>query len=78
MCRAGVDVADQGPLHDPPGVHHRDLVRDVRDDSQVVGDQDQPHLALALEIREQFHDLGLDCDVEGGSGLVGDQHVWIQ
>jgi hypothetical protein len=35
-------------------------------------------LVLALQLREQVHDLGLDGHVEGRGGLVGDDHVRLQ
>ncbi len=67
-----VDVVHRGGLHDPARVHHRDLVGDVGDHPEVVGDQDQAHVELALQLREQVHHLGLHGDVQRGGGLVGD------
>ena len=73
-----VDLVDGRGLHDPARVHHRDLVGDVGDHAEVVGDQDQAHVVLALQLREQVHDLGLHGDVERGGRLVGDDQVGLQ
>src|SRR5690606_20272148 len=55
--RAGVAVLD-----DPARVHHRDAVGGLRHHAQVVGDEDQPHLPLVLDLGQQVHDLGLHGD----------------
>jgi hypothetical protein len=64
-------------LDDLAGVHHRDAVRHLRHDRQVVRDEEQRHAALLLQLEEQLEDLRLDGDVERGGGLVGDQHLGI-
>ena len=48
-------------------------VGDLADDAEVVGDEDQAHAGLALEVGEQVHDLRLHGDVERGGRLVGDE-----
>ena len=42
-------------------------------DSEIVGDQDQAHPGLLLQVGEKLHDLGLNGDVEGRRRLVGDE-----
>ncbi len=64
-----------GLLDDAPGVHHRDVVGPGGDHAEVVGDQHHGHVALALLGLEQVEDLGLDGDVEGGGGLVGEEQA---
>ncbi len=39
-------------------------------------DEHDGHGASALEFAEEFEDLGLDGDVEGGGGLVGEEEAW--
>jgi hypothetical protein len=65
---------DRGSLHNPPGVHHYDTVAVAGDDTKIVGDQDCPQLRSVNEVVQQLEDLGLDRHVEGGGGLVRDQH----
>ena len=62
-------------LDDLPGVHQRHLVRHPRHHAEVVGDQQQPQPALALQVLEQGQDLCLDGDVQRGGRLVGDEEV---
>jgi hypothetical protein len=62
-------------LDDPPGVHHRDLVRHLGHHPEVVGDDDHGHPQLVLEPRDQIEDLRLHGDVQGRGRLVGDQHL---
>ena len=56
-------------------LHHIDVVGELADDGQVVGDEDHRHAVLGLEVLDQVEDLGLHGDVERGGRLVGDQHV---
>ena len=56
-------------------LHDIDIVRELPDDGQVVGDQDHRHAVLGLEVLDQVEDLRLHGDVERGRRLVGDQHV---
>ena len=58
-------------------VHDHDLVAHLGDDAQVVGDHDDGHAELLLELLHELEDLGLDGDVEGRGGLVGDQDVGL-
>ncbi len=43
----------------------------------VVGDEDQRHAALALQVQQQVDDLGLDGDIQRGGRFVGDQQARI-
>ena len=55
------------------GIHHDDALRGLRDDAEIVRDQDQPGAELLLQIDDQLQDLRLDRDVERGGRLVRDQ-----
>ncbi len=56
----------------------RPRVYGCADDAEVVGDQDQTHVQLALELGQQVHHLGLDGHVESRGRLVGDDQVRLQ
>ena len=62
-------------LDDLPGVHHRHPLGHLGHDAEVVGDQHHGHAEVGLELAHQVEDLGLDGDVEGGGGLVGDEQL---
>ena len=71
------DLLGASELHGLAGVHDHDLVRDVRDDAQVMRDHDDGVAALFLHLLHKLDDLRLDCDVEGSRGLIGDEYVWV-
>ena len=64
-------------LDDPPGVHDHDAVRDLRNDAQVMRDEDDRGRVLALEPLQQRQHLGLDRHVERGRRLIGDQDLGV-
>ena len=78
MQRIVVELLRPGDLDDRAEVHDGDPVGDMPDDRQVVGDEEEGEVELVLQVLEQVDDLGLDRDVEGGNGLVGDDEVGIQ
>ena len=49
--------------------------QNLRDEVQVVADEDQAHAAAGDEFIEDGEHLGADGDVEGGGGLVGDEEI---
>ncbi len=72
------DVAFGGFLGGPAGVHDHDVVGDVGDDAEVVGDHQQGGAGFLLQPQQQVQDLGLDGGVQGGGGLVGDDQLGVQ
>ena len=64
-------------LDDPPEVHDGDRVADVVDDAEVVGDEQQPGVALAGEADEEVGDLRLGRGVERRDRLVGDDDLRV-
>ena len=69
-CRAGFD--------DAPELHHGDLVGDLVDDAEIMGDEHYRHVSAYLQIPDQLENLGLGRDVERGRWLVGDQDLWFK
>ena len=74
MGRRPIDGVARSDLDDAPKVHHGDPIAHVAHDGEIVGDEEEPHARLTLEIAEEVDDLGLDGDVEGGDRLVEDEH----
>ena len=62
-------------LLDPPAVHHRDLVGDVLDDTDVVRDEQVRHTELALQLAQQVQDLRLHRHIECRGRLVADDQL---
>ena len=75
--RMGEDSARRGHFNDLTGVHDSHTLGDVCDEAEIVGDHQDGHAHLLLDVPEQFNDLGLDGDIEGGRGLVGDEELGL-
>lgn len=72
MQGLGKDIHLVRILHQLPEIHDPDLVTDVFDHADVVGDEQIGQLVFVLDVHEQIEDLGLNGHVQGGDGLVGD------
>ena len=59
------------------GVHHQHVVGHLGDHPEVVGDDDDRGVELALQVLEQVEDLRLHGHVERGGRLVGDQQARV-
>jgi hypothetical protein len=64
-----------GFLDDAAGVHDGHPLAGFGDDAEVVGDEDDGGAHVRAQGAQQVKDLGLDGDVEGGGGLVGDEEL---
>ena len=54
---------------------NRDLVADVFNDGEVVGDKEVSKVELFLKIHEEVDDLGLDRDIEGTDRFIADDKL---
>ncbi len=77
MLRIGEKLIDRCALDDLAGIHHCDLVADLGDHAEIVGDQDDCSAAGGLQFAHQVEDLRLQGDVKRGGRLVGDQKAGI-
>ena len=79
VARVVVDRGHPPHLDDLARVHHRRAITHLRDDRQVVRDEDHRQPELLPERRaqadEQLEDLRLHHHVEGGRRLVGKEHL---
>ena len=78
-CDPRLLIADEPTtaLDDLAGIHHRDLVADLGDDAEIVGDQDDRGTARRFQLAHQLQDLGLQGDVERSRRLVGDEEARV-
>jgi len=58
-------------------VHHRHAVADLSGHAQVVRDEQHGEVEFLAHVVEQFQDLRLHGDIQGGHGLVGDQQFGL-
>jgi len=67
------DVGDGARFHDLTAIDDDDLIRDIGDDAEIMGDDQDRHVELLLQLLEELQDLRLDGDIERGGRLVGDE-----
>jgi len=66
-----------GLFNDASQVHHEDTLRHLRDEAQVVGDEENRHAEFVLKVEHQFENLRSGGDVQRGRRLVGDEEIRI-
>ena len=71
------DVGGGPVLGGPAGVHDQDVVGDLGDHAEIMGDDDDRRAELGLQFGDQVEDLSLHGDVQRGGRLVGDQQLGI-
>ena len=74
MARIAEERVDVAELDDAPRVHDDDAVGELGDEAEIVGDEDDGGVRLALGRLDHLHDLSLDRHVERCRRLVGDEH----
>ncbi len=77
MARLVIERVRRALLHDPARVHHRGVRAGLRDDRQVVRDEDEREAELVRQVREEVEDLGLHHHVERGRRLVGEENARV-
>ena len=69
---------DRRMFDDFARIHDRNFVADLpRNHSQVVRNQDNGGVRLALRLRSEVEHLRLDGYVKRRGRLVGDQELWV-
>ena len=74
----GEDLGGACLFHHLAQVHDGDVVRDVLDHRQVVGDEQIRQVPLFLQLHHQVEDLGLDGHIQCGDRLVAHDEGGIQ
>ena len=77
MPRCVDDGARRADLDDGAEIHHRDAMRDLPDQREVVRDEEVREPALVAEVEQQVEHLRLDRNVERGDRLVADDEVGL-
>jgi len=77
VLRGVEDLVGAAVLGRPAGVHHHDVVGQLGDHAEVVGDDDHGGVELLLQVADQVEDLRLDGDVESRCRLIGDEQGGI-
>ena len=69
------DLLHGAVFHDLAGIHHGHTVCHVCHNAQVMGDVDNGHAQLLLQVADQLQDLCLNGHVQRSGGLVADQDL---
>ena len=72
-----VDVVSGGTFDDSAGVHNVDGIGVAGYDAEVVRDDNDGGAAFLGESADELEELGLDGDVDGGGGFVGEEDLGL-
>jgi len=72
------DIVDRADLGHLSGVHHGDSVGDLRYEGDVVGDHQDSDAVCVAHLAQLVQQFGLNNDIQGGRGLVGDNEVGVE
>jgi hypothetical protein len=75
LARPLEDLGHGTLLDDAAVAHDADPVGELPDHPEIVGDEQDRHAELALQLLQELQDLRLHGDIEGRRRLVGDQQV---
>ena len=75
VARPHEDLVGRALLDDRAQVHDRDAPRQVRDDRELMRDEEDRDARVAHEVLEQVEDLGLDRDIQGADRLVREDEL---
>ena len=70
--------ACRGSLHDAAGVHDGDVVGDLEQEREVVGDEERRETEPVAQGHQLFEDLALRHDIERGGRLIQDDDLGLE
>ena len=70
MGRALEQVPGARPLDDPSPIHDRNVVSMLRDNPEIMGDEQDAHAESGLQPRDQVENLSLNGHIEGGCWFI--------
>ena len=76
MLGAGKNLLHRGFLDLFTMAHDYYLVGHLRHHPHIVGNENDGHPQLLLQITHDGKNLRLNGDIQRGGGLIGDQHFW--
>jgi hypothetical protein len=75
MYRRSKNFPRIAEFNDRSRVHHSDPIRNLRNNRQIVGDEEHGEAKLLTQFGQERQDLGLYGDVECGCRFVGNQQL---
>ena len=77
MLRVQKNLLNRALFNDPSGIHHDDIVRHFRNNTEVVRDKHDAAVDFGAHLTQQVENLRLNRDVQCGCRLVGDNQLGI-
>ena len=77
MLGSQEDIAHGSSFDDFPAIHHGNGIGDFGNHPQIVGNENHRHAATIAQLPHEIEDGGLDGDIQGGGGFVGNQQGGI-
>ena len=78
MGRVGKEDLHGSFLDDLSGVHNDDAGTHLSHNAEIVGDEEDAHALVLLDLFHQLQDLGLNGNVQSGGRLVGNQKIPVR
>lgn len=75
MKRPAKKILPTGHFHDLSQIHHSNSITDVFDDSKIMRNEEIREPQLISKVHQKVEDLGLDGDIEGRDGFIGDDQI---
>jgi hypothetical protein len=72
VCRRSEDFSHETGFHNAAVIHHRNPVRDLGNQRQVMADQKKSEPVAFLHALKQTENLSLECGVHCACRLIGD------
>ena len=74
----GKKVGGLGHFDNLSGIHQRHPMRHLRDDRQIMGDEQHRHFLRLLQLPEQIKNLRLNRDIQRCGGFIGNHHIGLR
>ena len=72
------DPFSRAVFDDTSGVHDGDVICEVANDREVVGNKNHGEVQILSELHQEIEDLRLDRDIEGGYRFVRENQPWFR
>ena len=64
-------------FHNAAAIHHTDMVANVADHIEVMGDEEVAQPQFLLQVFEKIDDLCLDGYIQGRDGFIANNEGWL-
>ena len=73
MPWGAVNIVQRSAFQYAAMIHHDDFISDIRDHAKIMGDHQNGHLQIRLQVVQQFQNLRLNSHIKRRRRLIRDQ-----